>query len=335
MSDPRFDTSKPVLVTGATGYVAGWLIKRLLEEGFTVHAAVRDPARADRLAHLDRLAADLPGKLVYYQADLLEQGSYADAMAGCGTVFHAASPFIVDFEDPQQDLVDPALNGTRNVLNSVDATGSVERVVLTSSCAAIFGEAEDIPKAPGGILTEDVWNTSSSLDHNPYPYSKTVAEEAAWEIAEAQDRWRLVVVNPALVIGPALNDRPTSASFDYLRMMGDGTFRDGAPDFHVGMVDVRDVAEAHLRAGFVPEAKGRHIVYAEALSMGDLAEILRAEFGNDYKLPREGATPQPDILWRADNGKSRRDLGVRYRAVDQGVMEMFQQLADDAQLAAA
>lgn len=91
----NIDTDLPVMVTGATGYVAGWLVQRLLEAGLTVHAAVRDPDSPDKLAHLQRIAAGKPGTMRYFRADLLEPGSYADAMAGCGTVFHTASPFTV------------------------------------------------------------------------------------------------------------------------------------------------------------------------------------------------------------------------------------------------
>jgi len=89
------------------------------------------------------------------------------------------------------------------VLDAVNRTESVERVVLTSSCAAIYGDVADCAAAPGGVLTEEVWNTSSSLEHVPYSYSKTVAERAAWEMAGAQDRWRLVVINPAGIYGPS------------------------------------------------------------------------------------------------------------------------------------
>ena len=193
----RYDTAAPVLVTGATGYVAGWLTKRLLAEGFTVHAAVRDPDNAEKLAHLRALERDLPGRLKFFRADLLKDGSYTEAMQTCRVVFHTASPFASVVNDPQRDLVDPALNGTRNVLSSANRTETVERVVLTSSCAAIFGDVADVALAPDGILTEDVWNTSSNLDHQPYNYSKTLAEREAWRIAGSQARWRSVRRCPA------------------------------------------------------------------------------------------------------------------------------------------
>ena len=159
------DKTQKVMVTGATGYVAGWIVKRLLEEGVTIHAPVRDPVSASKLKHLNDLAAKSPGTIKYFKADLLDQGSYAEAMAGCSIVFHTASPFFLYVKDPQKELVDPAQLGTRNVLESANRTASIKRVVLTSSCAAIYGDNADLDNAPNGVFTEEIWNTSSSLTH--------------------------------------------------------------------------------------------------------------------------------------------------------------------------
>ena len=131
----KINRDKPILVTGATGYVAGWLVKKLLEEGLTVHAAVRNPDNKRKLAHLNEIAANTPGSIRYFKADLLEEGSYAEAMAGCGLFYHTASPFSTDVKDPQKELIEPAVMGTSNVLMSATQTPSVKRVVVTSSCA--------------------------------------------------------------------------------------------------------------------------------------------------------------------------------------------------------
>jgi nucleoside-diphosphate-sugar epimerase len=180
------DTAAPVMVTGATGYVAGWILKALVEAGVTVHAPVRDPSNEEKIKHLIAMADRSAGAIRFFEADLLDQGSYGDAMAGCRILLHTASPFTTSVSDPQRELVDPALLGTRNVLAEADRTPSVRRIVLTSSCAAIYGDNIDVAKAPGGVLTEEVWNTSSSLAHQPYSYSKTLAEREAWRIAGAQ-----------------------------------------------------------------------------------------------------------------------------------------------------
>jgi len=348
----NIDKTKPVLVTGATGYVAGWIVKRLLEEGVTVHATVRNPADAAKLAHLNRLAAELPGTIHYFKADLLDQGAYAQAMRGCAIVFHTASPFKLDIADPQKDLVDPAVLGTRNVLQTANRTDSVRRVVLTSSCAAIYGDCADVEDTAGKVLTEDVWNTSSSLSHVPYSYSKTVAERAAWDIVKQQDRWDLVVVNPSLVLGPGLNPEATSESFNLLRQLGDGRMKSGMPDIGCGAVDVRDVAEAHLRAAYLPGARGRHIISGHDTSLPGLAEMLRLKYAA-YPVPRRIlpkwllwlVAPLADknttrkfiarnvgYTWRADNSKSRRELKMSYRPLQLTLQEMFQQMVDSNQI---
>lgn len=200
----QIDKEAPVMVTGATRDVAGWLVKKLLDEGFTVHAPVRGPENQEKLRYLNKVSGETPGEIKYFKADLLDEGSYKEAMAGCQIVFHTASPFFTSVTDPQKELVDPAQLGTRNVLEEVNRTPAVKRVVLTSSCAAIYGDNADLKATPNGIFTEKIWNTSSSLEHGAYSYSKTVAEKEAWEINKKQDIWDLVVINPTLVIGPGI-----------------------------------------------------------------------------------------------------------------------------------
>ena len=343
------DTSKPVLVTGATGYVAGWIVKGLLDAGATVHAAVRNPQAKDKLAHLTAIADQSSGSIEFFKADLLDEGSYDAAMAGCGTVFHTASPFTVDVKDPQKELVDPAVKGTRNVLEAANRTKSVDRVVVTSSCAAIYGDNIDCTKAPGGVLTEAVWNTSSSLEHGAYSYSKMLAEKAAWEIANKQDRWQLVAINPTLVVGPALQSKPTSESFSLVKQMGDGTLKMGSPRFGFGLVDVRDLAYAHLAAGFSDKANGRNIISGHESDLYEVSQLLKDKYGADYPLPR-GVAPKwlvwimapfagggmtrkivsrnINIPWRGDNSKAKRELGVTYRPLQETMEDMFQQMID-------
>ncbi|MEM8668049.1 MAG: NAD-dependent epimerase/dehydratase family protein [Planctomycetota bacterium] len=346
----EIDTTAPVLVTGATGYVAGHIIKRLLEAGVTVHASVRDPDRAEKLKYLNELASNAPGEIRYFQSDLLQEGSYADAMNGCSIVFHTASPFTMDVTDPQKELVDPAKLGTRNVLQEASRQESVHRVVLTSSCVAIYGDNVDCQSAPGGVLTEEVWNTTSSLGHQPYSYSKTEAEKEAWRIAEQQSNWDLVVINPSFVLGPGINPYATSESFTIVKQFGDGSMKSGAPRYGIGCVDVRDLAVAHLAAAYNPEAKGRHIVSGHESDLFEMAQTLVPKFGDNYALPRK-AIPKwlawivapminksmtrkivslnVGVPWKADNSKSVRELGVTYRPLEDSMNDMFQQLVDN------
>ena len=342
------DLSAPVLVTGATGYVAGWIVKNLLAAGVTVHAAVRDPRNRERVGHLEEMAAGAPGKLRLFKSDLLDQGSYGEAMAGCKYVFHTASPFITRVRDPQKELIEPAVMGTRNVLEQAARTPGVKRVVVTSSCAAIYTDAAECAGLPGGRLTEAVWNTTASLTYQPYSLSKTLAEKEAWKIAEGQSSWDLVTINPSLVIGPATSKNPTSESFDVVRQFGDGTLRTGAPRLGLGVVDVRDLAIAHLAAAFLPGAKGRYIVSIEGTNILDLGKTLLAKYGRDYPIPR---LAMPKLLawlfgpllsdvsrtflarnighaWLADNSKSRLELGVTYRPIQESMEDMFAQMIE-------
>jgi dihydroflavonol-4-reductase len=341
------DITKPVMVTGATGYVAGWIIKTLLDKGFTIHATVRNPDNLTSLSYLNKLAGDAKGAIRYFKADLLVPGSFDEAMKGCELVFHTASPFTYKFSDAQRDLVDPALEGTRNVLNSVNLTTTVKRVVLTSSCAAIIGDARDCLGYPNGIATEAQWNVTSKVDHQPYSYSKTVAEKAAWEINKAQERWDLVVINPSLVIGPGINPVSTSESFSLVKQLGDGSMKTGVPDFSIGVVDVRDVARAHVTAAFNAGACGRYIVSAENTDFFTLAGYLREKFGKTYPIPgkivpkflvwllapaagfkRKMIRLNVGYPWKVDNSKSIRELGIDYRPARDSMVDFFQQMID-------
>ena len=344
------DTQSPVLVTGATGFVAGQLVKRLLEAGVTVHAAVRNPSNKEKLKYLNELASSLPGDIKYFKSDLLDMGSYAEAMAGCSIVFHTASPFTIDVKDPQKELVDPARLGTRNVLQEANRQESIRRVVLTSSCAAIYGDNVDCQQAPGGILTEENWNTTSSLEHNAYSYSKTEAEKEAWNIAKQQNRWDLVVINPSLVVGPGINPNATSESFAMVKQFGDGSMKSGAPRFGFGCVDVRDLAYAHMAAAYIPGAKGRHIISGHESDLFEMAQTLVPKYGSKYPLPRRVmpkwlvwlvapmvnkamtrkiVSLNVNVPWKANNSKSKKELGVTYRPLAETLNDMFQQLVDN------
>ena len=337
------------MVTGATGYVAGWLVKKLLEEGMTVHAAVRNPEKKEKVKHLDDIAAKTNGSIKYFKSDLLQPGSYGKAMEGCEVVFHTASPFSSDVKDPQRDLIDPAVKGTENVLNSANDTPSVKRVVVTSSCAAIYGDAIDCQAAPGGVLTEEVWNTTSNLKHQPYSYSKTLAEKRAWEMEKAQDRWNLVTINPSFVMGPPLNPKSSSESMSVLKQLGDGTMKSGAPRMGLGLVDVRDVAEAHFRAGYTPDAQGRYITSAHNTDFLELGLALRPKYGDKFPLPKKAAPKwllmivgpfvnkiftrkvirsNVNVEWKADNSKIKKELGMQFRDLKTTMEDGFQALID-------
>jgi nucleoside-diphosphate-sugar epimerase len=290
----NFDKTKKVLVTGGSGYLASWIIKMLLDEGVNVNTTVRDSLNIEKTAHLK--AFDKNRQLRIFKADLLDSGSYKEAMEGCDFVVHTASPFFISgFKDPEKELIKPAKQGTQNVLNTAKQMPDIKRVVLTSSVVAIYGDTIDIQKTSNNIFTENEWNETSSVNHNPYSFSKTVAEKEAWKIAKSQNQWDLVVINPGWILGPSLSKRKDSFSIKTMIEFGNGTYRTGVPKIFVGVVDVRDVAKAHINACFLPEAKGRHIIVSKTMSFMDIADIIRKHFKNKYPLPSI-IVPKP-IFW--------------------------------------
>ncbi|TCJ30642.1 NAD-dependent epimerase/dehydratase family protein [Nocardioides jejuensis] len=343
----EIDPDSPVLVTGGSGYVAGWIVRYLLEAGRAVRATVRDPQKAAGLGHLHALAAAHPGRLSLHRADLLDEGSFTEAMAGCELVIHTASPFLVGkLDNPHDQLIRPALEGTRNVLASVDATPSVKRVVLTSSVAAVYGDNADM--AGKAAFTDADWNTTSSATHQEYSHSKTLAEREAWKICAAQDRWDLITVNPGLVLGPSMTTSSVSGSMTTMGHFVDGSLTLGAPALSFAVVDVRDVALTHLSAGFTPDARGRYIAASGALSLLDIGKVLGNAFGRRRSFPRRelptsvvrlvapaiGLTRfyvDRNVGWpiRFDNSRSRIELGIDFRPPQETITDHFEQMITD------
>jgi len=342
------DRSKPILVTGGTGYLASWIVKQLLDQGLEVRTTVRNLSQKDKYAHLTAHAVKSKGVLMFFEADLLKKGSFAEAMSGCELVIHTASPFkISGIKNAEKELVEPALEGTRNVLATVNATESVKRVVLTSSVVAVFGDAIDIQKTKDGIFTEEYWNSTSSTDHQPYPYSKTLAEKLAWQMAESQSRWDLLTINPGFIMGPSLSKRTDSTSIEIMLQLASGKFKSGVPSGTMSFVDVRDVAKAHILAGFTPSASGRHICTSEDRSFLDMANALRKDF-SEFPLPK-GFVPKwlfsliaPMVGFtrkyvklnvgydiRMDNSYIKKDLGMDFIPFEQTITDHFKQLLDD------
>jgi nucleoside-diphosphate-sugar epimerase len=278
--------NKTVLVTGGTGYIGSWVVKELLEKGNTVRISVRDKNKITKFQHLLEIAEKSTGKLEVWEADLLKDGSFDDATRGCDSVIHVASPYTLRFKDAQKDLIDPALKGTQNVLNAATKSGTVHKVVLTSSVAAVHGDAIDMMTKGLSEFTEEHFNDTSSLTHQPYQYSKVIAEKEAWRMVEAQNEWKLVVINPSFVVGPPLTKTSDSESLDVMKNILSGKLAMGAPDLWFGFVDVRDVAHAHILALEDPAAEGRHILAERTMNMIDLAQILRNLYGKKYKLPK-------------------------------------------------
>ena len=350
MSEVNLD--KPIVVTGGNGYMASWIVKFLLDGGYKVRATVRDKSNMHKVGHLLKMGEEHPGKLELFEADLLEEGSYDESMKGCELVIHNAGPFEMwDIGNPKHDLFDPAFGGTKNVLSSVNKTPSVKRVVYTSSITAIYGDSIDSKRATtrDGIFNENEWNSSSRLNYLPYSFSETMAEKEAWRIQRGQKRWDLVSLNCGFCFGPSLTTASTSYSVQFMRSLIDGT-TPMVPEIYVPMVDVRDVAKAHVLAATTPTASGRHIIAAEAVSFLDIANALRKKYGQKFPLAKR-YIPKPLVYlvvpfmvggfsWRYaranigvtvkfDNSYSKNDLGMTYAPLDKAFSEHVEQIVKD------
>lgn len=338
-------TQAPVLVTGGSGFVASHLVKQLLELGCEVRASVRDLSRTDKVGPLRELAKTTPGTLELFEADLLQPGAFDEAMTGCRYVFHVASPFLLpeQIKDGRRDVLEPALEGTRNVIAGIERTTSIERLVLTSTVGAIFGDYVDVLDMEGQTLSEAYFNTTSTLDNNPYHYAKTVAELEAWDLSKKQDRWSMVTINPGLVLGPSLGTSSDSGSLFLMNELMSGYFFYGAPNFSFTFVDVRDVAAAHIAAAESGSAGGRYILARpEMVSLQQMSRIVRDRHRRRLVMPRHAV---PDaavrvlgprfgltqdyirkhlgIRFKVDNHRSVGELGIDYRPVEETVLDHY------------
>lgn len=336
---------KTILISGGTGYLGSWVVKYLLEESYTVRLTVRDKSKQHKYKLLQDIASDSDGTLEIWEANLLLPGSYDDAAKGADTIIHMASPFSLRIKDPQKELIDPALKGTENILSAANKSKTVKRVVLTSSVAAIYGDALDMQEQGIDTFTESHWNNSSSLSHQPYSYSKTLAEKKAWEMANSQNQWTLAVINPAFVLGPSLSKTSDSESLVFIKNIIDGKFRTGAPKLYFGFVDVRDVAKAHIAAAENLQVEGRHILCNESASMMEMVEIIEKLYPKKYKLPLMTA---PKLLMQLmgpmfgvtkkfvkrnvgyplqfDNSKSIQSLGINYYPLENTLQDMIEKM---------
>ncbi len=314
-----------------------------------MNTTVRDLSNEAKIFHLKQLEKEKEGKLHFYEADLLEEGSFDEAVKDCGVVIHSASPFKVSgIKDPVKQLVEPAVKGTRNVLRAVSRAKSVKKVVLTSSVAAIYGDNADIKNIEGTKFTEEHWNTSSSEKHQAYSYSKTEAEKVAWQMANEQQRWKLAVINPGFVVGPSITKRKDSTSISLIISFLNGTYKSGVPELYFGMVDVRNAAMAHLNAATKPDAEGRHILVSETLSMPELAKILHDHLGDQYKIPGSSIPkwllflvgPFSGFNWKFirqnvgipvyfDNTRAKNNLDIEFIPVSQSIREQAEQVISD------
>ena len=278
--------TQTVLVSGGSGYIAGYLIRQLVSEGWAVRTTIRSLVREGEVRRL--LAVD-DSKLTFFAADLTSDAGWVEAMAGCSHVAHVASPLPSNAVKHENELIIPARDGALRALRAARDAG-VKRFVMTSSAAAIaygHGRGER-------TFTEADWTNVEHADAYPYVKSKTIAERAArdWVAAEGGSL-EFCSINPSAVLGPVWSN-DFSASIEAVKKLLEGALP-GFPDFGFGIVDVRDVADIHVRALNAPNMAGeRFIASGPFLKMRDIGMILKERLGAEArKVPNRNL---PDFL---------------------------------------
>jgi len=325
-----------VLVTGGSGFIGSYCILQLLQAGYEVRTTVRNLNREDDVrAMLKSAGMEAGNRLTFVAADLTQDVGWKVAVAGCEFVQHVASPFPAGVPKHEDDLIVPAREGALRVLRASRDAG-VKRVVLTSSFAAIGYGTEPPPDRP---FDERDWSDPNA-DIGAYPKSKTLAEQAAWDFVAREGKgMELAVVNPVLVFGPVLG-ADYSTSILIVSKMLEGAVP-GMPKIWLGVVDVRDVADLHLRAMTSPQAAGERFlaVAGDFLAFVEVSRVLKKNLGDAAKKVRSRELPNfvvrlvglmdPAVklilpeLGKKKNGtsaKAQRALGWKPRSAEESIV---------------
>jgi dihydroflavonol-4-reductase len=284
---------KKILVTGGSGFIAKHIVLQLLNEGFEVRASVRSMDRSAEIMAAMVLHAkntdSLDTRLTFCELDLNSDAGWDDALQNCQALMHTASPFPMEQPEGEQVLIKPAVEGTLRALKAAQKAG-VERIILTSSIVSIYNKRL---AAGRNRYDETDWSETNSLMATAYSKSKTQAEKAAWNYVREHPELKLTSICPSLVLGPPL-DGKIGASLGVIARLMNG--KDPmVPNLGMALVDVRDIAQMHVRALQRPESAGNRFIGSERFMwMRDIALVLKAEYP-DRKIPLRVA---PDWLMR-------------------------------------
>ena len=331
----------PVVVTGASGFLAKHIIAEVLKRGMRVRATLRDAAKAGAVKDAVARAGADPAGLSFVTADLLRDEGWDEAVRGAAFVIHTASPFPVEQPDNADDVIAPARDGTLRVLLAAHRA-SVKRIVLTSSTVAVMYAQKYVP---GYIFSESDFTDEARASLTPYIKSKTLAEKAAWNFVKSKvGAPELAVICPAFVQGPALDD-DLSTSHKLMQFMAQGLYP-ASPKVTFPVCDARDAAAAHVEAMLRPEAAGQRFIIAEGeTTLFDIGQRLAKECPDlARKVPR---FEMPDVAVRAlavfdkrlrtilpelgshrvcSNAKARDTLGIKFRPAEDAIADAARSL---------
>ncbi|XP_022853947.1 cinnamoyl-CoA reductase 1-like [Olea europaea var. sylvestris] len=310
-------SGKLVCVTGAGGFIASWLVKLLLEKGYTVRGTLRNPDDPKN-SHLRELEG-ASERLILCRAELSDYGSLREAIDGCDGVFHTASPVT---DDPEQ-MVEPAVIGAKNVIRAA-AEAKVRRVVLTSSIGAVY---MDPNRDPEKVVDESCWSDLEFCKNtkNWYCYGKAVAEQAAWDIA-VELGVDMVVINPVLVLGPLLQATINASVLHILKYLT-GSAKTYANSVQ-GYVHVKDVALAQILLFETPVASGRYLCVESVIHRAEVVEIL-AKFFPEYPIPTKCSDEKnPRRKPYEFSNQKLKDLGLEFTPVKQCLYDTVKSLQE-------
>jgi len=334
-------TNKIALVTGATGFIAGHVIELLCKRGYKVRATVRSTKEPKRIEYLKQLCPNIE----LLEADLLKEGSFDAHAKGCDYVLHIASPVNIGAGDPQINLIDPAVKGTLNILEACKKSGTVKRLVVTSSAAALRCYNDD--NGPEYVYDEKDWNKKSTITDWPYGLAKTMAEKSAWEYVakpENKNLFDLVTILPSVCVGPIHNIAVTTESINIIKNLFI-TFP-APPAICFGFVDVRDVAMAHILALETHEAGGnRYVVSNKSLFFVEVSKMLIPHFPEynlsarelpnfvvylaglfDSRLSFTYLNHQLNVKLNLNTQKVQNELKLQYSSIEQALVDTVNSL---------
>ncbi len=325
-----------VLVTGASGYIGSHIVANLLSKGKVVRATVRDASDPERVDHLKNMEIAKGGSLEIIEMNLLDSESVHKAVYGCKEVIHTAAVVVLKSKKPQEKIVDPSVVGTQNVLDAIDSSETVECLVHTSSTAAIRPQRwED-----GQTLTTDTWAEDANIEDNPYGLAKFSAERLVrnWHSTNKNGP-RMVTINPCVVLGPPLSKRHLRGSPSFIMMLLKREIPFVIP-MHISIVDVRDVAEAHVRALSRGDSGGRYLVVSGQMWWKEVAMAIKK--GNPtMKIPTKQIPyflslvvsifhPRVSLSWARmhlgkrlywDASPAEKDLGMEWRSPEESLLD--------------
>ncbi|KAJ6796957.1 dihydroflavonol 4-reductase [Iris pallida] len=261
-----------VVVTGASGYVGSWLVMKLLKDGYVVRATIRDPTDRKKTQPL----LDLPGAdklLTIWKADLAEEGSFDDAIAGCSAVFHVATPMDFESKDPENEVIKPTINGVLSIMKACKKAGTVERVIFTSSAGTVNVEEHQREQYDENSWSDIDFCRRVKMTGWMYFVSKSLAEKAAWDFAQ-ENGIHFISIIPTLVVGPFITTAMPPSMITALSLIT-GNEAHYSILKQVQLVHLDDLCDAHIYLLNHPEANGRYICSSHDATIYDLATMIR------------------------------------------------------------